>query len=146
MAALASIATLVAAGASTVGAVRQAGSQREMQRAQAQAAQQQEQVRQRELVAQREQDRAERSLALSRTIASTRARLAAGGVAPDDGSAASLTTGLREAAAEADGLTDEAFRARLARGRTSLLAPDGTVNAFLQAGRTLGQATRSLLG
>lgn len=146
MGALTSIATVAAAGATALGGIRQADAQRQTQRAQAQAAQQQEQVRQQELVVQRERDRAERAGSLSRTVATARTRLAAGGIAPDEGSAAALTTGLNEAAAAAEGSSDEAFRVRLARGRASLLAPDGTVTAFLQAGRTLGQAARSLLG
>jgi small-conductance mechanosensitive channel len=146
MAALASIAALVGTGASVVGSVRQSDSQRQTQRAQAELAQQQEQARQQELIAQRERDRAERAETLSRTIASTRARLAAGGIAPDEGSGAAITTGLAESAATVDDLSDEAFRARLSRGRASLLAPDGTVNAFLQAGRTLGSTARNLLG
>ena len=136
MAALASVATLVAAGASAAGSLRQADAQRQNQRAQAGLAQQQEQSRQQELVVQREKDRLEREQTLARTIASTRARLGAAGVAPDDGSAA-----------EAEDASDEAFRIRLARGRSSLLSPDGGgVTTALSVGRTLGQAARSLLG
>lgn len=147
MAALASVATLVAAGASAAGSLRQADAQRQNQRAQAGLAQQQEQSRQQELVVQREKDRLEREQTLARTIASTRARLGAAGVAPDDGSAAAITTGLRRTAAEAEDASDEAFRIRLARGRSSLLSPDGGgVTTALSVGRTLGQAARSLLG
>jgi len=146
MGALTSLATIAAAGATTLGGVRQADAQRQTQRAQAELAQQQEQARQQELLVQRERDSADRAQSLSRTVAAARTRLAAGGIAPDEGSAAALTTGLNEAAAAAEGSSDEAFRARLARGRASLLAPDGTVTAFLQAGRSLGQAARSLLG
>lgn len=146
MGALTSIATIAAAGATAAGGIRQASAQRQAQRAQAELGQQQEQARQQELIVQRERDRAERAESLSRTVAAARTRLAAGGIAPDEGSAAALTTGINEAAAAAEGSSDEAFRARLARGRASLLAPDGSVTAFLQAGRTLGQAARSLLG
>lgn len=147
MAALASVATLLAAGATAAGSIRQAEAQRQAQRAQAAIAQQQDQARQQELILQRERDRAEREQTLARTIAATRARLAAGGVAPDEGSGAAVTTGLRRTAAEAEDATDEAFRVRLARGRASLLAPpDGSLNAALAVTRTLGQAARSLLG
>jgi hypothetical protein len=149
MAALASIATIASiagAGLSGAAAIRQSRAQSETQRAQVQIAQRQEQSRQQELIVQRERERAERGQTLARTVAATRARLAAGGVAPDEGSAEALATGLHRTAAEAEGQDDEAFRARLSRGRASLLAPDGSVNAFLSAGRTLGQATRSLLG
>jgi hypothetical protein len=71
--------------------------------------------------------------------------LAAGGVAPDEGSAGALTTGLRRAAAETEDASEEAFQARLARGRSSLLNPDGTLTAALQNARGFGQLARSLL-
>lgn len=145
MGALASFATVLGAGASLYGTVRQAQMQTATNRAQIQVAQQQEEARQQELLAQREADRIARQQALSRTIASSRARLAAGGIAPDEGSAGALTAGLESSAAEAEGMSEAALRARLARGRASLLNPDGTLTAALQAGRSFGSLARSLL-
>jgi len=145
MGALTSLATLVGAGASLYGTVRQVQAQNAANRAQVEVAQQQEQARQQELLARREADRVERQQTLARTIASTRARLAASGVAPDEGSAGALTAGLERAAAEAEDASDEELRARLARGRASLLNPDGTLTAVLQGVRSFGTVARSLL-
>ncbi|MFC7476477.1 hypothetical protein ACFQS7_19070 [Dankookia sp. GCM10030260] len=131
MGALASLATLAGAGASIYGNVRQAQQQGALNRAQVGIAQQ--------------QDAQQRQLTLAKTIATTRARLASGGVAPDAGSAAALAAGLTQEAAAAQGADDATLRARLAQGRISLLNPDGTFNALLQSGRTLGSVTRSLL-
>lgn len=146
MAALASVATLATAGLGAAASMRQAKAQRETQRAQADLAQGQEQARQQELILAREKDRAEREQTLRRTIASTRARLGAAGIAPDDGSAGALTTGLAETAAAAEDQSDDAFRIRLARGRASLLNTDGGIAPVLQVTRSLGQAARSLIG
>lgn len=145
MGALASIATVLGAGASIYGTVRQVQAANAASRAQARIAEAQEQARRQELLAQRQAERAERQRTLARTIAAARARLAAGGVAPDEGSAAALTAGLRQAAAEAEGAGEEVFRARLARGRASLLQPDGTLTAVLQGVRGFGSAMRNLL-
>jgi transcription initiation factor TFIID subunit TAF12 len=145
MAALASLATLVGAGASVYGNVRQAQQQNTLNKAQVQIAQQQEAARQQALLAQQQQDAQQRALTLAKTIATTRARLAASGVAPDAGSAGALTAGLTQEAAAAQTADDATLRARLAQGRVSLLNPDGTFTALLQSGRTFGFATRSLL-
>ena len=145
MAALASFATLVGAGASIYGNVRQAQQQNALNKAQMQIAQQQEAARQQALLAQQQQDAQQRQLTLSKTIATTRARLAASGVAPDAGSAGALTAGLAQDAAAAQAADDATLRARLAQGRVSLLNPDGTFSALLQSGRTFGFASRSLL-
>jgi pimeloyl-ACP methyl ester carboxylesterase len=60
-------------------------------------------------------------------------------------SPAALTAGLRRDAAQ-DAAEDAAVAsARLAAGRRSLLAPDGSLNAFLRAGQSLGGAVRNLL-
>ncbi|MBR0677057.1 hypothetical protein GXW77_12800, partial [Roseomonas alkaliterrae] len=62
-----------------------------------------------------------------------------------EGSAAALAAGLRQDAAQ-DAREDAAITgARLAAGRRSLLAPDGSLNSFLRAGQSLGGAVRSLL-
>lgn len=145
MAALASLATLVGAGASIYGTARQVQQQNALNKAQVQIAQQQEAARQQALQAQQAADAQARALALSKTIATTRARLAASGVAPDSGSSGALTAGLTQEAAAAQAADDATLRARLAQGRISLLNPDGTFTALLQSGRTFGFATRSLL-
>jgi len=145
MAALASIATLVGAGATLYGNIRQAQYAQAASRAQAQVAQQQEQARQQVLKQQQQEAALARSQALARTIASTRARMAAGGRAPDEGSAGAVIAGLKQDAAAAQDADDATFRARLAQGRSSLLNPDGTLTALLQSGRSFGYFARSLL-
>ena len=145
MAALASVATLVGAGATLYGNVRQAQVANAANRAQAQIAQQQEAVRQQAVQAQAQEGTVARSQALARTLASARARMAAGGRAADEGAAGAVTAGLRQDAAAAQAADDAGFRARLAQGRSSLLNPDGTINALLQSGRTLGSIARNLL-
>ena len=145
MGALASLATVVGAGASVYGTARQAQQQNALNRAQVQIAQQQETARQQALLAQQQQDAQQRQLTLQKTIATTRARLAASGISPDGGSAGALAGGLVQESAAAQGADDATLRARLAQGRISLLNPDGTFAALLQSGRTFGLAARSLL-
>jgi hypothetical protein len=145
MAALASLATLVGAGATIYGNARQAQQQTALNKAQVQIAQQQDAARQQALLAQQAAEAQQRALALSKTIATTRARLAASGVSPDAGSAGALAAGLTQEAAAAQTADDATLRARLAQGRISLLNPDGTFTALLQSGRTFGSATRNLL-
>jgi hypothetical protein len=101
MAALASIATVVGAGASVYGQVRQAQAAKGMNRAQVAIDRQQEVARQQTLSAQQAQDRQARAQALGRTIAATRARLAASGQSADAGSAGAVTAGLKGDAAAA---------------------------------------------
>jgi hypothetical protein len=145
MGALASIATVLGAGASIYGSVRQGQAQQANNRAQAQVTATQEAARQELLLAQQREQAAQRQQTLARTVASARARLSAGGLSPADGSAAALTSGLaREAAAE-QGADDATLRARLAQGRSSLLNPDGTLTTLLQSGRSFGFAARNLL-
>jgi hypothetical protein len=145
MAALASLATVVGAGASVYGSVRQAQQQNALNRAQVQISQQQEAARQKALRVQQAADAEARQRTLACTIATTRARLAASGLSPDGGSAGALTAGLTQEAAAAQDADDATLRARLAQGRVSLLNPDGTFAALLQSGRTFGFAARSLL-
>ena len=142
MAALASIATVVGAGASVYGQVRQAQAAKEMNRAQVQIDQRQEAARQQALLARHAQERQARAQALGRTIATTRARLAATGQSADAGSAGAVTAGLKADAAAAQGAEDPVYEARLGQGRASLLAPDGTLTALLRSGRTLGGIAR----
>ena len=145
MAALASIATVLDAGATVYGNVRQAQIAKSQNRAQAEIARQQEASRQQVLSAQQRQDRQARAQALGRTVAAARARLAASGQSADAGSAGAVTAGLKQDAAAAQGAEDSVYEARLGQGRASLLAPDGTLTALLRSGRTLGGIARSLL-
>ena len=145
MAALASIATVVGAGATVYGHVRQAQLANAQNRAQVQIDQRQEAARQQALLAQQQAERQSCAQALGRTIAATRARLAASGQTADAGSAGAVTAGLKSDAAAAQGAEDVVYQARLGQGRASLLAPDGTLNALLRSGRTLGGIARSLL-
>lgn len=145
MAQLASIATLAGTGLGIYGQVRQAQQGRTAARAQAENIRQQQAAQRQQADTLSVQRRRERQDMLARTIATLRTRLAAGGVTPDEGSAAALAAGLRRDAAQ-DSAEDAAMtEARLAAGRRSLLAPDGSINAFLRAGQTLGGVVRNLL-
>jgi hypothetical protein len=145
MAQLASLASLAGTGLAVYGQVRQGQQQQATARAQEENLRAQQAAQQDQVAVQSAANERERQDRLARTIASARARLAAGGVAPDEGSAAALTTGLRRDAA-LDAAEDAAVTgARLAAGRRSLLTPDGSLNSFLRAGQTLGGAVRSLL-
>lgn len=145
MGALTSIATVLGAGATIYGHVRQAQAQTAANRAQAQIGATQEAAQQRALLAQAQEAALQRQTVLAHTVASARARLAAAGVSPDDGSAAAVTGGLAGEAAAAQGADEATLRARLASGRSSLLAPDGTVTALLSSGRGFGVIARNLL-
>jgi hypothetical protein len=145
MAQLAPIATLVGTGASLYGTIRQAQQQQAGSRQQVTQAQQQANDRAAQLAAQQEQDARERAATLERTTAATRARLAAAGVSPDEGSAAAITAGLAADAAEAQADSDRVFRARLASGRRSLLQNDGSLTSFIRAGTSFGNSLRNLL-
>jgi hypothetical protein len=141
MAQIASIASLAGAGASIFGNVRQ-GQQQQQQAREAAVANAE---RQRQLEIQRQAEARSRSETLERTIASTRARMAASGIRPDEGSAAALAQGFRRDAQNAEADSDALFRSRLAAGRRSLLASDGSFNSFLRAGQGFGSAVRSLI-
>ncbi len=145
MGALTSLATLAGAGASLYAASRAQQAQQEQQRAQLRLGQQQQQAQQEQLALQQQAERRARAEQLSRTIAAARARLAAGGVAADDGSGAALEAGLRADAAAGQQDSDELFRARLTSGRASLLNPDMSLTNALRAVPTFGSAIRSLL-
>lgn len=145
MAQLASIATLAGTGLAVYGQVRQAQQQKANARVQQENLLQQQAAQREQAALQAAANERERQDRLARTIASARARLAAGGIAPDEGSAAALAAGLKRDAAQ-DSAEDAAVAgARLAAGRRSLLAPDGSLTAFLRAGQSLGGAVRNLL-
>jgi multidrug efflux pump subunit AcrA (membrane-fusion protein) len=145
MAALASIGTLLGAGATIFAQKRAQEAQYNTQLAQAQANQSVEVQRQNQLIAQQQAEARTRQLQLARTIATSRARLAASGVAADDGSGAAITTGLTGDAAAAATASDAAFRAQLASGRASLLNPDASFTGFTRAGQSFGGALTNLL-
>lgn len=154
MAQLAPIATLAATGVSLYAADQQAKKQKK-QAAARYAVQQENAAATQEsqaevLAAQTTADTAARQRQLARTVAATRARLGAAGIAPDTGSAAAITEGLRRAAAEAQSADDATYAARLSRGRRSLLAPDGSlqpslIRAYATAGQGMVSGLRSLL-
>jgi hypothetical protein len=141
MAQLASLATLLSTGANLYAAGRQTAAQN----ASFKAAQEQEEARQQQLQLQQEAGARARQDRLEKTIASARARLAAGGVRPDEGSGAALTRGFAEDAREAQAESDAMFASRLAAGRRSLLNPDGSLTSWLRAGSSLGSSVRSML-
>jgi hypothetical protein len=141
MAQLASIATLIGAGASVYGNIRQG----QQMQAQASAARAAAEERNRQLAIQQQAEARARRDTLARTIASVRARLSASGVRADDGSGAALQAGLAADAAAAQNESDAMFRSRLAAGRRSLLQPDGSFNAYLRAGHSFGAVLRNLL-
>lgn len=140
-----SLATVLATGANIYANVRQAEQQASMQRAQADLIRQQEVERQRQLAVQQEAERRARQDRLQNTVSSARARLAAGGVNPDEGSAAALASGLQQDAAADQAESDAIFASRLAAGRRSLLNTDGSLTAWLRAGSSFGNVVRNLL-
>jgi len=145
MAQLAPIVTLAATGASIYAQTQEASRQKKNARIQQANVQLQQDAQQQILAAQAAQDTAERQAALDRGIASARARLAAGGVNPNEGSAAALTQGLRSTAAAAQGTDDAVYSARLMAGRKSLLDHDSSMLTWARAGQGLGRVATSLL-
>jgi multidrug resistance efflux pump len=145
MGALTSLATVLGAGATIYGQVRQAQAQSASSKAQAHLDAAQLAAQRQVALAQAQEAALQRQITLARTVASARARLAAAGVSPDDGSAAAVTGGLAGEAAAAQGADDATLRARLASGRSSLLNPDGTVTALLRSGRGFGAIAKTLL-
>jgi hypothetical protein len=145
MAQIAPIATLVGAGASLYATARQAQAQKSQSRQQVESAQAQNDARTEQAAAQQAAEQRAREARLAGTIAAARARLAAGGVQPDEGSAAALTGGLQRDAAAAQADSDAVFAARISAGRRSLLNDDGSLTPWLRAGQTFGTALRSLL-
>jgi hypothetical protein len=145
MAQLAPIVTLAATGASIYSQTQEAKRQKKNAQIQQQNAQVQRAAQQQILAAQAAQDTAERQRALDRSIASARARSAAGGVNPNEGSAAALTTGLQTAAQQAQNADDVTYAAKLAAGRKSLLDQDSSLTDWVRAGQGLGRVVKSLL-
>jgi hypothetical protein len=145
MAQIAPIATVLGAGASIYGMQRQAQVQAAQARQQVAQATAQNDLRSQQLAAQQAAEQRQRDARLAGTLAATRARLAAGGVQPDEGSATALAAGLRRDAAAAQSDQLALFSARLAAGRRSLLNDDGSLTPWLRSGATAAGALRSLL-
>ncbi|MCA3275316.1 MAG: hypothetical protein ING16_05555 [Roseomonas sp.] len=82
---------------------------------------------------------------LARSIAATRARFAASGVSPDEGSASTLVAGMRADAAQADSESADLLRQRLAAGRASLLNANGDFQSFVRATQSFSAIARNLL-
>ena len=138
MAQIASIASLALAGASLEGQIRNRKAERQAREAQ-QSAQQQL------LASQQAAQQRARQDVLARSIAATRARLAAGGLSPDEGSAAALVAGMRADAAQNDAESADLLRLRLAAGRPSLLNGTGDFQGFVRATQSFGAVARNLL-
>ncbi|MCX8134938.1 MAG: hypothetical protein N3D18_13365 [Roseococcus sp.] len=145
MAALASLATLASAGVGLYAQQQAAQAQRAVQRAQVENQRQQEEARQQQLLLQQEAEARARREQLARTIASTRARLAAGGIPVNEGSAATVQAGLSADAAAGMRDSEALYRARMTSGRASLLNPDMSTTTLLRALPGFGNALRSLL-
>ncbi len=145
MAALSSLATLASAGVGLYAQNRTTQQQSANQRAQAEVARQQDAARQQQLTLQQQAEARARGEQVARTVAAARARLAGGGLAVNDGSAASITQGLRADAAASQADSDAIFRTRITSGRASLLNPDATLTNVLRAVPSFGNALRNLL-
>jgi hypothetical protein len=145
MAQLVPIAAVAGTAASLYGTVRQGQQQAATAKAQQQQQQQELDARAQQLAAAQAVEARGRQDKLERTVASTRARLAASGVNPDQGSAGAITAGLAQDAAEAAADSAETFDARMAAGRSSLLNADGSLTTWLRAGNSFGSAVRNLL-
>jgi hypothetical protein len=145
MAALASLATIASTGVGLYAQNRAQQQAKATQQAQLEIQRQQEVSRQQQLIAQQQVDSRARGEQLARTVAATRARLAAGGISANEGSAAAVQEGLAVDAAAGQRDSDEALRSRLASGRASLLNLDGSLTSFLRALPSFGNAVRSLL-
>jgi hypothetical protein len=145
---MAQIAPLASLISGVAGLASAQGQQRQAQ-AQAQAQAQGEALRGAQLQAQSVEAQRQRREALARTVASARARLAAGGVSAGEGSAAALVGGIEEEARARNDADAQQLNFRLASGRSSLLDNSGNLTPFVRAGTTLasslGTSVRSLL-
>lgn len=138
MAQIASIAMLAIAGASALNQAKE-------RKAAVQARNAQQSAQQQYLAVQQTAQQRARQDVLARSIAATRARLAVGGISPDEGSAAALVAGMRADAAQNDAESADLLRLRLAAGRPSLLNANGDFNGFVRATQSFGAIARNLL-
>ena len=145
MGGIASMASVLGAGASVYGNLRAAQLQQANNQAQLQVTQQQNQLRQRAILSQAQQDALIRQQQLAQTVDAARAQLGGAGIVAQDGSAAAVEGGAVQRARAAQEAADAAARAQLAQGQFSLLQPDSTATTLLQNAPAFGFASRSLL-
>jgi hypothetical protein len=145
MAQIATIASLALAGVSAYGQVQQQRQRKAETRVQQEAAQQQQVAQQQVIATQTAAQQRARQEVMARTIAATRARMAASGVSPDEGSASALTVGMAADAAQDQAESTELLRTRLAAGRPSLLTSNGDFQGFVRATQSFGAIARNLL-
>jgi hypothetical protein len=145
MAQIATIASLALAGVSAYGQVQQQRQRKAETRVQQEAAQQQQVAQQQVIATQTAAQQRARQEVMVRTIAATRARMAASGVSPDEGSASALTVGMAADAAQDQAESTELLRTRLAAGRPSLLTSNGDFQGFVRATQSFGAIARNLL-
>jgi hypothetical protein len=145
MGGIASMASVLGAGASVYGNLRAAQLQQANNQAQLQVTQQQNQLRQRAILSQAQQDALARQQQLAQTVDAARAQLGGAGIVAQDGSAAAVEGGAVQRARAAQEAADAATRAQLAQGQISLLQPDSTATTLLQNAPAFGFASRSLL-
>ena len=145
MAQIATIASLALAGASVYGQVQQQRQRKAEVRLQQEAAQQQQAAQQQVMATQTATQQRARQEVMARTIAATRARMAASGVSPDEGSAAALTAGMAADSAQDQAESSDLLRQRLAAGRPSLLSSNGDFQWFVRATQSFGAIARNLL-
>jgi hypothetical protein len=145
MAQIATIASLALAGVSVYGQVQQQRQRKAETRVQQEAAQQQQVAQQQVIATQTAAQQRARQEVMARTIAATRARMAASGVSPDEGSASALTSGMAADAAQDQAESTELLRTRLAAGRPSLLTSNGDFQGFVRATQSFGAIARNLL-
>jgi len=145
MAQIATIASLALAGVSAYGQVQQQRQRKAETRVQQEAAQQQQVAQQQVIATQTAAQQRARQEVMVRTIAATRARMAASGVSPDEGSAPALTAGMAADAAQDQAESTELLRTRLAAGRPSLLTSNGDFQGFVRATQSFGAIARNLL-
>ncbi len=134
MAQIASIASLALAGASMQ-------NQAKTRKVEARAREAQQQY----IASQQAAQQRARQDVLARSIAATRARFAAGGVSPDEGSASALLAGMRTDAAQTDAESADLLRQRLAAGRPSLLNANGDFQGFVRVTQSFASIARNLL-
>jgi hypothetical protein len=145
MGGIASMASVLGAGASVYGNLRAAQLQQANNQAQLQVTQQQNQLRQRTILAQAQQDALARQQQLAQSLSGDRAQFGANGIVAQDGSAAAVEGGMVQRERAAQAAADAVTRAQLAQGQISLLQPDNTVTTLLQNGPAFGFTSRSLL-
>jgi hypothetical protein len=145
MAQIATIAGLAIAGVSAYNQVQQQRQRKAETRVQQEAARGQQVAQQQVMTLQAVAQQRARQEVLARTIAATRARMAAGGISPDEGSASALTAGMVADAAQDEAENADLLRMRLAAGRPSLLSSNGDFQGFVRATQSFGPIARNLL-